>query len=64
MSIRLGDVSRVMVTYITYTFWDLLADMGGYLGILLGSSLLSMFGTLQESVLRVHKLCSSLARRN
>ena len=63
LQLRLGDVRRVMEMFVTYTAWDLLADMGGYLGLLLGSSLLSVFGTAHQLVGRIYKQCAAFARR-
>ena len=63
LQLRLGDVRRVMETFVTYTVWDLLADMGGYLGLLLGSSLLSVFSAVRELAVRVCKRCAALVRR-
>ena len=39
---------QVLETYVTYTLTDLLADMGGFLGLLLGSSLLSVLELLPQ----------------
>ena len=59
------DVQRVLETHVTYTMPDLLADMGGYLGLMLGWSLLSLFGAAQELVVRACKrvLCNKRRRR-
>ena len=56
VSIRLSRVRRTMVMVVTYGLEDLLADVGGYLGLLLGVSLLSLLGD-------GHQLASQLARR-
>ena len=43
IKIMFEQVRRVTETYVTYTWPDLLADMGGYMGLLLGWSLLSLY---------------------
>ena len=43
-------VQRIVETFVTYSFTDLLADMGGYLGLLLGYSILSIFDDLKTVV--------------
>ena len=45
--VHFRPVRRTVETFVTYTFSDLLADMGGYLGLLLGYSLLSIFDDLK-----------------
>ena len=42
--IRMSRVRRTKMTVLTYGLEDLLADVGGYLGLLLGVSLLSLCG--------------------
>ena len=41
---------KVLRTYLSYSFSDLMADTGGFLGLLLGSSLLSMIQLLPRPV--------------
>ena len=41
---------KVLKTYVTYTFSDLMADTGGFLGLFLGSSILSMCHLLPKPV--------------
>ena len=43
--IYVSRVRQTKVMVLTYGLEDLLADMGGYLGLLLGASLLSVYGT-------------------
>ena len=63
LRLSVDDVRRVIETFVTYTVWDMLADMGGYLGLLLGSSLLSLFSTVYGLAVRVCKRCAVVARR-
>ena len=44
VKISVSRLRQTTVTVLTYGLVDLLADMGGYLGLLLGASLLSVFG--------------------
>ena len=37
-----GDLKEEVIEYLTYDFMDMLGDVGGYLGLFLGWSLLSM----------------------
>ena len=53
--VRFRPVRRTIETFVTYKFVDLLADMGGYLGLLLGYSLLTIFDDLKT-------VCRSLFR--
>ena len=55
LGMRFEDVQRVMETYVTYTAPELLADMGGYMVLLLGWSLLSFFGAVHRIVARACK---------
>ncbi|KAF0312340.1 Acid-sensing ion channel 1 [Amphibalanus amphitrite] len=60
LSVRFEDVRRVMETYVTYAAPDLLADVGGYLGLLLGWSLLSVFSSAQAMA---HNVCRKVCCR-
>ncbi|KAF0293113.1 hypothetical protein FJT64_017876 [Amphibalanus amphitrite] len=53
MAITVRRVRRTMVTVLTYQVEDLLADTGGYLGLLLGFSVLSLFGTADRLTRRL-----------
>ncbi|KAF0293087.1 hypothetical protein FJT64_008987 [Amphibalanus amphitrite] len=43
-----SSTMNILETYVTYTFSDLMADTGGFLGLLLGSSLLSVCQLLPQ----------------
>ena len=49
MRITVNRVRQTTVMVLTYELEDLLADAGGYLGLLLGASLLSVFGSGRET---------------
>ena len=53
MAITVRRIRRTMVTVLTYKVEDLLADAGGYLGLLLGFSALSLFGSVERLARRV-----------
>ena len=53
--------TKVMV--LTYGLEDLLADMGGYLGLLLGASLLSVFGSGRKLTTRLVRQALAKRRR-
>ncbi|XP_043239600.1 uncharacterized protein LOC122390575 [Amphibalanus amphitrite] len=48
ISLLPSTTMNILETYVTYTFSDLMADMGGFLGLLLGSSLLSVCQLLPQ----------------
>ena len=53
--------TKVMV--LTYGLADLLADTGGYLGLLLGASLLSVYGTGRKLTTRIFRQAMAERRR-
>ncbi|KAF0296024.1 hypothetical protein FJT64_006487 [Amphibalanus amphitrite] len=65
LTMTFEKVRRVMETSVTYSAPDLLADMGGYIGLLLGWSLLSLFSGAKELAGRACRLLGSwsLGRR-
>ncbi|KAF0296021.1 hypothetical protein FJT64_006489 [Amphibalanus amphitrite] len=65
LTMTFEKVRRVMETSVTYSAPDLLADMGGHIGLLLGWSLLSLFSGAKELAGRACRLLGSwgLGRR-
>ena len=53
--VRFRPVRRTIETFVIYRLTDLLADMGGYLGLLLGYSLLSIFDDLKTAARSVFR---------
>ena len=53
VKISVSRLRQTTVMVLTYGLEDLLADMGGYLGLLLGASLLSVFGAGRRLVSRL-----------
>ena len=55
LAISMSPVVRTTKTYITYDIIDLLADIGGFVGLLLGYSLYSVFDDVKTLVTRLFK---------
>ena len=53
LKISFSPVKRTIETYVTYDVIDLLADIGGFMGLLLGYSLLSVLDDLKTFVTRL-----------
>ena len=63
ISIDVNEVRHTTVMVLTYGLEDLLADMGGYLGLLLGASLLSVFGSGRKLIRRLVRQALAKRRR-
>ena len=48
--------------YIIYDHNSFIADVGGYMGLLLGSSILSLFDEVESLMVSLFKKCKCLAR--
>ena len=55
IAVSLSPLKRMTETYVTYGIIDLLADIGGFVGLLLGYSLLSVFEDLKGFVTRLYR---------
>ena len=53
LHVSFSPVKRTVRTYFTYELIDLLADIGGFVGLLLGYSLYSVFDDLKALVIRL-----------
>ena len=63
MRITIGRGRRTTEMVLTYGLEDLLADAGGYLGLLLGASLLSVFGSGRKLTTRLVRQALAKRRR-
>ena len=63
MDIRVSQVRHTKVMVLTYELEDLVADTGGYLGLLLGASLLSVFGSGRKLIRRLVRQALAKRRR-
>ena len=63
MIVSARRLRHTMIMMLTYELGDLLADMGGYLGLLLGASLLSVYGTGHKMIRRLVRQALAKHRR-